>query len=167
MDFLYNLHMNHILDTEEQFFVATKLCLICQWEILTLTESYPWIPLWRELPGGKISKSDGDNSPYFTLKREVYEELWLSIDFDPENAPLFHIEKRYEKTTKWNIRPFIFLCYRYFIDVKPDISLTEHSGFAWISADDVEKYTDWRPGFDTIVRKAFRTPFPDLIPPNS
>jgi hypothetical protein len=33
--------MQHPLDLEETFYVATKLCLLCGTEILTLSESYP------------------------------------------------------------------------------------------------------------------------------
>ncbi len=142
---------------EETFYVATKLCLKCGDEILTVVESYPWLPLWRELPGGKISKSDSNNPPLYTLCREVWEELWIDISLDESNTQLFHIEKRYEITTQYGERAFIFLCYVYEIDTKPEFTLTEHSEARWICEPDIDKYTDWRPGFDTIVTKAFST----------
>jgi hypothetical protein len=150
--------MIHPLETEETFFVATKLCLRYQDKILTLRESYPWLPLWRELPWWKISKADKDNPPLFTLWREIQEELGIHMDFTEENTQLFHIEKRYEKTTfREEIRPFIFLCYLYDIDDKPDFILTEHSDVYWITESDIDNFTDWRPGFNQIIKRAFRT----------
>lgn len=142
---------------EEIFYVATKLCLKSGDEILTVVESYPWLPLWRELPGGKISRADGKNPPLYTLHREVLEELWLDIEFDESNTELFHIEKRYECTTQYEERAFIFLCYLHEISIKPEVTLTEHSEARWIRESDIDNYTDWRPGFDAIVRKAFAT----------
>lgn len=140
---------------EETFYVATKLCLKCGEEILTVVESYPWLPHWRELPGGKISKKDGKNPPLYTLCREVTEELWIDISLDDSNTRLFHVEKRYEYTTQYEERAFIFLCYVHEIDTKPEVTLTEHSEARWIRESDIASYTDWRPGFDAIVWKAF------------
>ncbi len=155
-DFLYTSDMSvNPLIYEETFYVATKLCLKCGDEILTLVESYPWLPLWRELPGGKISKADGSNSPLFTLNREIREELGIDIQFDDSNTGLFHVEKRYEVTTQYTERAFIFLCYLYEIDSKPELILTEHSEALWIRESDIDSYTDWRPGFDSIIRRAF------------
>ena len=146
--------MSHILDTEEQFFVATKLCLRCSDEILTLTESYPWLPLWRELPGGKVSKADSQNPLFFTLDREVREELGIDLGLTESNTHLFHIEKRYEATTKYAERAFLFLCYLHDIITKPEITLSEHSSSHWMKLTDIDTFTDWRPWFDTIIRKA-------------
>lgn len=142
---------------EETFYVATKLCLKCGNEILTVVESYPWLPLWRELPWGKISRADGNNPPLYTLCREVQEELGIDFCLDESNTQIFHIEKRYEMTTQYSERAFIFLCYIHEIDKKPEIILTEHSEARWIWESDIYNYTDWRPGFHTIVRKAFTT----------
>lgn len=139
---------------EETFYVATKLCLKCGDEILTVVESYPWLPHWRELPGGKISKADESNSPLFTLNREIREELGIELMLDESNTRLFHVEKRYEVTTQYTERAFIFLCYLYEIDTKPEVILTEHTEARWIRESYIDDYTDWRPGFDTIVRKA-------------
>ncbi len=149
--------MPHILDMEEQFFVATKLCLQCGDEILVLTESYPWLPLWRELPWGKISKADGENSPMCTLNREIQEELWITLNMTDENTHLFHVEKRYELTTQGKRRPFIFLCYLSQIWEKPQLRLTEHEWFYWIKASEINTFSDWRPGFNAIVTRAFST----------
>lgn len=154
-DFSYTCCMTHILDSEESFFVATKLCLKCKDQILTLFESYPWLPLWRDLPGGKISKADKEEGILFTLSREIWEELGIKIEFTAENTQLFWIEKRYEMTTKGEVRPFIFLCYLYEIDEFPQIRLEEHSSFEWIDKKQIDTYSDWRKWFDDIVRKAF------------
>lgn len=147
--------MSHILDTEENFYVATKLCLFHKGKVLTLFEKYPGLPLWRDLPGGKISKADKDHDIFFTLSREIQEELWLEIKFDEKNTELFLVDKKYEHTTKGEVRPFIFLCYRYEIDIDPKIILTEHSSSEWITEDEIGTLSDWRPGFDFIVKKAF------------
>jgi hypothetical protein len=37
--------------TEENFFVATKVCLKFQDKILVMEEARPGKPLWMELPG--------------------------------------------------------------------------------------------------------------------
>jgi hypothetical protein len=37
--------------TEENFFVATKVCLKFQHKILVMEETRPGKPLWMELPG--------------------------------------------------------------------------------------------------------------------
>jgi 8-oxo-dGTP pyrophosphatase MutT (NUDIX family) len=147
--------MVHILDAEETFFVATKLCLRCEGKILTLFESYPWLPLWRDLPGGKISKSERTEDIYFTLSREIREELGLNIVFHSGNTTLFSVEKIYEMTTKWEVRPFIFLCFLYEIESFPTLTLEEHSSYEWIEKDDIELFSDWRKWFDHIVNKAF------------
>lgn len=140
---------------EETFYVATKLCIRCIDEILTVVESYPWLPLWRELPGGKISKKDFSHDVFFTLLREIQEELGIDISFDTANIQLFHIEKCYEPTTKYGERAFIFLCYIYDIQEKPELVLTEHSEARWIEASEIHTFADWRPWFDEIIRRAF------------
>lgn len=156
-EFLYNWIMWNLLENEETFFVATKVCLFFDHKLLTLVESYPWLPLWRELPGGKISKKDRSNPVLSTLSREVKEELWMSINFTEEDTTLFHIEKRYEQTSLWEQKAFLFLCYIHELQVLPEITLAEHSSYEWISKDQISTFTDWRPGFDDIVRKAFLT----------
>ncbi len=147
--------MSHILNAEETFFVATKVCLFYRDQLLILSESYPGLPLWRELPWWKISKADTVNPPLFTLRREVTEELWLNIHFHEGNTTLFHIEKRYEKTTRWDTRAFLFLCYFHELSEQPKLTLSEYSSFSWISWDQITTLSEWRPWFDEIVKKAF------------
>ena len=143
--------------TEENFFVATKVCLVHNSKILVIEESRPWKSLWMELPGWKISKNDKDKSLLQSLNREVFEELWVDIDFTESNTRLFTAYKKYEDVTFSDVPvPFIFLCYMYEFDDMPEILLShEHVSARWISLEDLVKIHHWRPGFDTIVKKAF------------
>jgi len=101
-----------------------------------------------------MSKADAYNPPLYTLDREICEELGIELMLDESNTRLFHVEKRYERTTQYTERAFIFLCYLYEIDSRPELILTEHSEARWIRESDIDDYTDWRPGFDSIIRKA-------------
>jgi 8-oxo-dGTP pyrophosphatase MutT (NUDIX family) len=143
--------------TEENFFVATKVCLVHKNKILVIEESRPWKPLWMELPGWKISKNDRDMNLLQSLNREVYEELGLDIDFNLSNTELFTAYKKYEDVTFSDVPvPFIFLCYIYQFKELPDILLShEHVSARWIWLVDLDDIHHWRPGFDTIIRKAF------------
>lgn len=143
--------------TEENFFVATKVCLVHDNKILVIEDSRPWKPLWMELPGWKISKNDRDISLLQSLHREVEEELGIDVTFTESNTELFTAHKKYEDVTFSDIPvPFIFLCYIYQFEEPPEILLShEHVSARWIWLADLENITHWRPGFDAIVRKAF------------
>lgn len=145
--------------TDENFFVATKVCLVYENKILVIEESRPWKPLWMDLPGWKISKDDRNIAPLQTLSREVWEELGLDIDFNESNSRFLTVFKKYEDVTFSDVPvPFIFLCYTHQLDELPDISLShEHVSARWISASDMHTIHNWRPWFDTIVNKAFTT----------
>jgi len=142
--------------TDETFFVATKACLVHNDKLLVIEESRPWKPPWMELPGWKISKDDKNMSILQSLAREISEELWLDIDFTESNAKLFLVHKKYEDVTfSDDPVPFIFLCYIYEIGQIPEIKLShEHVSARWISLWEIDTINHWRPGFDTIVRKA-------------
>ncbi len=146
--------------TEETFFVATKCCLRYHEEILVVSEIRPSKPLWRELPGGKISKNDRGISLLDSLSREIQEELWLDLILDPSNTRLFHVEKSFEDTTfAPDPVPFIFLCYIIDLDEKPDINLShEHASYEWLHESQIDQYSDWRKWFDMILKKAFSFP---------
>lgn len=152
--------MENILLKDETFFVATKLCLRSHDEILVITETVPNFPLRRDIPGGRVSKSDKDSWLLNTLSREIYEELGINIAFDEMNTTLFYVEKRYERVTfQDDLFPFLFLCYVHDLDDKPEIILSEeHTSYAWIQEEQIDTFSDWRPGFDTIVRKVFQSP---------
>ena len=130
--------MTPLFEMDETFYVATKLCLKWNESILTLFESHPGLPLWRDLPGGKISKTDKNEDIFFTLRREIKEELGIDIVFDTSNTKLFSLEKKYERTTKGEIRPFIFLCYLYEIHDIPRFVLTENTSTQWITQDQID-----------------------------
>lgn len=146
--------------TEEIFFVAVKCCLRYEDTILVVSEDRPGKPLWRELPGGKISKDDRDISPLLSLARELEEELWLTLTLTEENTRLFSGEKSYEDTTFSPLPvPFVFLCYVHDLQEKPEIVLShEHTSYEWIYESEISHFSDWRKWFDTIVRKAFQIP---------
>lgn len=143
--------------TEETFFVATKCCIIKNWKILILSENRLNKPLWWELPGGKISKSDYDLLPTESLVRELKEELWDNCNILPSELSLFMVYKSYEDTTFSDKKvPFIFLCYLYRISTEVSIELShEHTELRWISESEIESIPDWRWGFDEIVSNAF------------
>jgi 8-oxo-dGTP pyrophosphatase MutT (NUDIX family) len=146
--------------TEENFFVATKVCLRYRDTILVIEEKRPWKPLWMELPGGKISKNDKDRDIFACLHREVSEELSIDIRFDESRTHLYMAHKSYEHVTFSDVPvPFIFLCYIHECDTLPDIRLShEHASARWITEGEVSQISHWRPGFDEIVQSAFHYP---------
>lgn len=143
--------------TEENFFVATKVCLKFQDKILVLEEDRPWRSLWMELPGWKISKNDRDLDLFECLNREVREELGLDIPFNDSNTRLFTAYKKYENVTFSDVPvPFIFLCYIHELDTLPEFILShEHASARWIWEEEIQGISHWRQWFDEIVRKAF------------
>jgi 8-oxo-dGTP pyrophosphatase MutT (NUDIX family) len=143
--------------TEESFFVATKVCLKFADSILVIEENIPWKPLWMELPGWKISKKDKDTDLFWSLNREVFEELWSNIDFNESNTKLFMAYKKYEPVVFSETPvPFVFLCYIHELHEKLDIVLShEHASMQWITKEQIHTIAHWRWGFDKIVEQAF------------
>lgn len=158
-DFSYTLSMYNPYQTEENFFVATKCCFFFEGKLLVVSENRPWKPLWREFPGGKISKADASISLLESLRREVQEELSWDILLNEENTELFMVVKSYEATTfSTEPVPFLFLCYFHTLENIPEIQLShEHSEVLWIEECEIESLPSWRWKFDTIAKKAFQT----------
>jgi len=87
--------------------------------------------LW-EFPGGKV---DPGESPEIALRREIREELCIDLT---ELSPLASITHAYDFGVI-HLLPYLAKCEQH-----PDIRLTEHTEFCWVSLEEALSL-EWAP----------------------
>ena len=126
---------------------VTAAIIVNNKEILCMqrkSSKYDYISYKFEFPGGKVEKGEGKEE---ALKREIYEELNMSVDVKPENHFL---------TIEHTYPDFMITMHSYICNVSSrELTRKEHASEVWLKVEDLGGL-DWAAADLPIVRKLMR-----------